>query len=163
MAAAVAAFVVLSALAACGAGGLGGAAPSVGKVQSFEDQGRRHLEPGDRKHPPYNSSPPTSGWHWELHAPNRFMQGVLEPEIQVHELEHGAVIVQFRCDNCPDLTARLWRLQRENPNVIVAPGPRDLKAAIVLTAWTKMLMLDEWDDSAARSFIEQYGGHDLGE
>lgn len=151
------------ALAAGALAGCNAASSQLGQELSFEDQGRQHLQPGDRKHPPFNSSPATSGWHWEMHAASHFLHGYLDPEIQVHELEHGAVIVQYNCDNCPDLLARLWRLQNERSNVIIAPNSKELKSRIVLTAWTKMLMLDDWDEAKAQAFIQKYGGRDLGD
>ena len=71
----------------------GGGQSGVG--QRYPDQGGNiHIDQGE-SHPPYNSTPATSGWHysapglapakWGIHS------DVLPDEVLVHNLEHGGV------------------------------------------------------------------------
>ncbi len=143
---------MLTLLAGCGPDGV------PGREIVFDDQGAQLWRTGDRRHPAYNSSPPTSGAYWEYPVSNRFLPGQLDPEIQVGLLRRGVVLIQYRCDNCPVLLARLWRLAAARDDIVVAPNRRDLKAPIVLTAWTRLLELDAWDETAALTFIDRYAG-----
>jgi len=69
--------------------------------------GIKHIELGD-PHPPYNSVPPTSGWHVEVPADWGIYQEPLPDEILVHNLEHGGIVIHYR----PDLdTATVRKLE----------------------------------------------------
>jgi hypothetical protein len=120
-----------------------------------------HLRAGETVQ--YNSIPPTSGPHsgattdWGIHdlsIPN---------EIQVHMLEHGGVIIQYRPVESPalddpvaeGLKRLVGRLRTENfqkyCKLILAPYAL-LQKKIALTAWGR---LDTFDAEAITSEIEQ--------
>ncbi len=122
------------------------------------EQPREHLTPGDTRHPPYNSNPPTSGWHWEAHVPTRPVVTQPQPdEILVHEMEHGAVLLQYRCNDCPDIQQRLADLARKYPQSTIAVYNPRLPAPIVVTAWRRLMPLEQVDEQRIEQFIQAYG------
>ncbi len=74
----------------------------------------------------YNSTPPTSGPHyetlaaWGVHRPIRY-------EHLVHNLEDGGVVIYYQCaDGCPELVEQLSAIVdpyfRTGRNVVMAPN-----------------------------------------
>jgi hypothetical protein len=125
----------------------------------FPDQGHRHLASPADPHPPYNSDPPTSGPHLPYLAPWGIHTRPITPQLQVHNLEDGGVLVQYNCD-CPDLAERLATIVRRYDRfVILAPYP-GMKSRIALTAWTRLETLEEFDEARIVRFIEAYRGID---
>lgn len=110
-------------------------------------------------HPPYNSDPPTSG----PHAPGLARWGVYtEPvskELQVHNLEDGGVVVQYSCQDCPDLVKQLTTIAERYDHVILAPYP-GLDRKIALTAWGRIEKFDEFDEARIVKFIKAHIGID---
>jgi YVTN family beta-propeller protein len=119
-----------------------------------------YLKAVGEPHPPYSTSPPTSGprlaWMagWGVHR-------VPVPlELQAHNLEHGGVALQYNCpEGCPDLVAKLAALARERDLVLVAPYPW-IQGRIALTAWGRIEVLDGFDEARIRSFLDAYAGQD---
>jgi hypothetical protein len=139
--------ILLVALAAC-------AAPT-GSVEQFPEEGRDHLSAGDPV-PEYATDPPTSG----AHAPVWSRCGVHDepiPEVvQVHDLEHGVVMVQHDPNLAGEDLAELRDLAGTlESHVIIAPRT-GLPAPVVATAWTVMLRLDKADSAAIIRFWEDH-------
>jgi parvulin-like peptidyl-prolyl isomerase/tetratricopeptide (TPR) repeat protein len=123
------------------------------------DLGREHTpscQPGN-----YNSLPPTSGCHsgntvpWGVHAQP------IPDVIQIHNLEHGGVLVQYEPNVEPSLVEQLTsyvtrlREQAKYCKLIVAPYP-NLDAPIALTAWTRIMKLDSFDENKMTGFIDTW-------
>jgi hypothetical protein len=125
----------------------------------FPDQGNRHLASALEPHPPYNSDPPTSGPHLSYLAPWGIHTRPIAPQLQVHNLEDGGVLVQYSCD-CPELVEQLAGIVRRYDRfVILAPYPT-MTSRIALTAWTRLDTLEELDEKRIVRFIEAYRGID---
>jgi len=125
----------------------------------FSDQGNLHIASAEFPHQPYNSDPPTSGPHLPYIAPWGVHTRPIPRELQVHNLEDGGVMVQYNCE-CPDLAAKLKAVvQRYEKNVILAPYP-GMTHKIALTAWTRLDVLEEFDEGRIKRFIEAYRGID---
>ncbi len=123
------------------------------------DQGNSHMAPAETPHEPYNSDPPTSGPHLPYVAPWGVHTRPIPPELQVHNLEDGGVLVQYRCE-CPELVAKLRTIvQKYDRHVILAPYST-MKSTIALTAWTRIDALEEFDEGRVVRFIERYRGID---
>lgn len=127
----------------------------------------------------YNSDPPTSGMHLEQFAPALINVTPLPKYIQVHLLEHGNVLMQYSCGNCPDVAGALaqiatgynnqqlptgqtqftaddiQRIEESGKGVIVAPYP-NMKYKIALTAWTRLEPFDSVDQQGMIRFINAY-------
>ena len=135
----------------------GDAAPGT----TFADQGRVHLEIGERNPEGYyNSNPPTSG----THAPSWVDCGIHdEPildEFQVHNLEHGFVIVQYNTQDEATVTGLrevVSQLDQWPNYYILAPYP-DMEDTIALTAWGIAQYMETVDVSAIEAFANAYRG-----
>ena len=157
---------LLPVIGACASRSGNAPAPPVPTPQTFEDQGRDHIPQGFSP-PIYNSNPPTS----VMHSPNFVDWGVytdrMPPEVMVHNMEHGGVIVWHNCDappklsaaDCKRLTDDLARVVRAQvaakKEVVMVPYPA-MDRRIALTAWTKLLFLDSFDEQQVRGFIQRY-------
>ncbi|PSR12533.1 hypothetical protein C8255_26510 [filamentous cyanobacterium CCP3] len=127
-------------------------------VQTFPDQGRAHVEPGEPVD--YDSDFPTSG----PHDPTPVMPGVYtdvqRPEQLVHSLEHGNIVIYYDQPEAETKKALVsWAEQFSGPweGIVVVPKA-GLGQEIVLTAWTKKLVMPEFDPQTAATFIDQYRG-----
>ena len=125
------------------------------------DQGNAHIQLATEPHEPYNSDPPTSGPHMPYIAPWGIHTEPIVRELQVHNLEDGGVMVQYRCATpCPDLVARLAEIvRRYETQVILAPYP-GMRTRIALTAWTRLDAFDDFDEARIVRFIRTYRGID---
>lgn len=124
-------------------------------IQSLPNLGQQHLDPGG-KYTKYNSTPPTSGPHGPSPAPCGVTTEPIANEVQVHDLEHGVIMVQYQLDLDPAQVSQLEALGRSySSHVIVAPYP-GLQTAVAATAWTKLMTLDSADTGKLRRFIELY-------
>ena len=136
------------------------ARPDPGPGAVVEDQGRLHFDNlSDRADEGYYITyPPTSG----THSPSWDRCGIfLEPvpeEIQVHNLEHGFVVIQYNSDDLA-FKNELESVVRDLPDYplyyMFAPYP-DMESPISMTAWNRLLLLDSVDEDAIREFADAY-------
>ncbi len=115
--------------------------------------GQDHVDP-NLSHPPYNSVPATSGWHYPYTAEWGVHDRPIPDEYLVHNLEHGGVIIHYNCQTpCPDLVAQLTTIVGKFPSkVILVPDAR-LKTRIALTAWTWIDEFDRYNEKRIVDFI----------
>ena len=141
--------------------------------------GNDHIQSMVTPHKPYNSNPPTSGPHVSFVTKWKIYKTPIPKEIQVHNLEDGGVIIQYNCQSCDDLIAKLEALVTQyyekavkeqlrsiDPGrlpryerLILAPYP-DMDAKIALTAWGRIDKLESYDEARIVRFIEAYIGID---
>lgn len=151
--------------------------PGVANELTFSSQGNSHVGYGQRSTIRYNSTPPSSGPHygglaaWGVHEePVRYEQ-------LIHNLEDGGVIIYYQCEEaCPELVEQITEISSSfidagrhvaivpnNPEWRIGEGQplhEDMGAKIALTAWTKVLKLDEYDGDKIKEFIIRYEGID---
>ena len=109
----------------------------------------------------YNSTPPTSGAHYESLASWGIHSEPIPNELQVHNLEDGGVLVQYSCpDGCPTTVAQLSRIVEAYGSYVILAPYRNMDRYIALTAWGRMDALDEVDETRITKFIETYRGLD---
>lgn len=131
-------------------------------VQSFESQGNQHVDSGTEIN--YERIPPTSGPHYPVPARAGFYEETPALGNLVHSLEHGAVVIYYDPSALtPHAEASLKAYAQTHTDgwksVIVAPNPReDPESPFVLTAWTKLLRMDEYDAKTVRAFLAEYLG-----
>ncbi len=140
----------------------GGQIPGV----RIADQGRDHISPGD-SHPPYNSQPATSGWHYSTShgvalgsgaalpapAPWGIYDEEIQDEILIHNLEHGGIGIHYNCpEGCSELVKSLVESARLGRKVILSPYS-GMSSSIALTAWNYLDTFDEYDEQRIREFI----------
>lgn len=136
------------------------------KVQTFKEQKAEHIDaetPPQRV--PYNSNPPTSGQHQGGgQAPWGILDEPVQPEMYVHNMEHGAIVIHHK-----DLpTTQLRQLEDvvdsypdpagQGTGVILLEN-EEIDEPIVMTAWTKMQECESFNEKVVKGFIrEECGG-----
>jgi hypothetical protein len=149
--------------------------PVVGET-TFPTQGNLHIPLGSSSSTPYNSTPPTSGPHYDNLAAWGVQSENVRYEHLVHNLEDGGVVVYYQCDgDCPELVSQLEDvlqpyldagshvvLARNDPTWVVNGQPmhKDMGARIALAAWRELLKMDEVNPDTIRKFIDRYEGID---
>lgn len=153
-----------------------GSQPVTGETV-LASQGNIHIDFGSPSPVAYNSTPPTSGPHYGNLVGWGIYQEPQRYEHLVHNLEDGGVVVYYQCpDGCPELVQELTDLVRpyidQGRHVVLVPNDpnwsingsqplqQDMDARIAITAWQRILKLDEVDSGAIRTFIERYEGID---
>lgn len=101
---------------------------------------------------------PTSGSH-AGGAVCGVRSGPVAGDSQIHSLEHGAIVVQYRPDDADeaDVTALESFARDLGGGILVAPN-RQLDAPVVATAWTRKMRLDDLDLDRIRDFVSAYTG-----
>lgn len=83
----------------------------------------------------YATNPPSGGDHWPVWAAFKEYFSPVPRESYVHDMEHGAVIILYRCASaCPDVVKMLEEVRAEaKPDPICLSSPGGPAARIVLT------------------------------
>ena len=121
-----------------------------------------HIASVTAAHGPYNSNPPTSGWHYGGGTgPWGVTSQPVADELTVHNLEHGGVIIHYRQDldaaTVDKLTTLTRQLQQQSPCVLLVPRPTNqLDKPIAVTAWTWLMKLDSFDANAITAFFREH-------
>ncbi len=122
--------------------------------------GNEHIPTAETPHVAYTSDPPTSGPHLPHIAPWGVHTRPISKELQVHNLEDGGVVVNYKPQCADQVQAALRTIVDRYPNhVVLAPYP-GLDRCIALTAWTRIDKMDEVDERRVVRFIEAYRGID---
>ena len=154
--------IVLIAVAAVLAIALGGGDEAGAEVttggcttETFPEQGREHVETLPAGYE-YNSFPPTSGSHNAVPAIYNVYGDPVNQMLLVHNLEHGAIVVQYG-DQVPQSEIdSIVAWYSEDPNgIIVAPLPQ-LEDKIAVTAWTQLMTCPAFSEEAFDEFTESY-------
>jgi hypothetical protein len=137
----------------------------------FPSQGNVHLAAIDEPHPPYNSSPPSSGWHMGFLAEWGVSEEPLPPELYIHNLEDRGIVLAYNCpDGCDELQADLTEFVESEGGLllltpytdsIVDPDGQEYRAAAV--AWKRVFYFDDFDESTrgeVETFVSLYEGID---
>ncbi|MRG93255.1 DUF3105 domain-containing protein [Polyangium spumosum] len=83
----------------------------------------------------YETNPPSGGDHWGQWAAFKKYTTPVPREMYVHDLEHGAVVLSYRCeDACPEVVAALEKVFDEAAaDPLCLSGGAGPKARLVLT------------------------------
>ena len=127
-------------------------------VQTYPDQGRRHLQDGET-FDAYNSSPPTSGPQ-PIQSPDADVylpddEFIPEPAQMLPLLERGGVVIYYDpefysdAEDPSDLLGAMQSLRQFRERLAVVPieGLADDHdgATIVAAAWRHLLPINDWD------------------
>jgi hypothetical protein len=121
----------------------------------------------------YATNPPSSGNHWGVWAQFRVFDTPVPLEMLVHNLEHGAILMLYRCDEaCPDIPAAFETAAdafgpdpiclmsptgADRSRIVVTPAPT-LTAPIGLSAWRATYTATCIDPPSLLAFIEDHYG-----
>lgn len=151
--AAIGAVVVLAAIGVAALLASGSGEPS--PVKAFAIQGTEHISQGE-SHPPYNSNPPTSGWHYANSAPWGVYDRELPDEQLIHNLEHGGIWISYQPALDGESVEKLREITRRyRSKVILTPRAKnDTKMA--LAAWGRLDTLDTVEEKRIVAFINSF-------
>lgn len=127
----------------------------------IENLGRGHFTSGETAELAYyNSDPPTSGMHSPTFERCGIFDSPLTEEIQVHNLEHGFVLIQYNQTD-EKFVDQLRETVEDLPGwpnyYIFAPYP-DMEHKIALTAWGVLAYIDNIDSELMNDFAKAYRG-----
>ena len=128
-------------------------------VEEFEEQEATHIAV-DEPHAPYNSSPPTSGPHYEIPAETSFFAEQLPAEQVVHNLEHGAVVIWYSPDAPQETIDHIESLVDQEPQATVALPYADIESpyTFALTGWTSMQKCEQVSQEIVDDFRRDWQG-----
>ena len=142
-------------------GGLGGDISSSEEGIQVAIQVSEQIEVG-QVHPAYSTTPPTSGWLYDIPIEEiawGTREEPVEDEVQVSYLERGGIMVQYNCpDGCPGLQARMELVVSRYPEAVILAPYTGMDATIALTSWGWIDAFDEFDDSRIDAFIQAHIG-----
>ena len=130
--------------------------------EGYESLVSPHLTNIDQTHPPYSSTPATSGWHYYQWARWGIHDKEVPEEILVHNLEHAGVVIYYNCpDGCEDLIKQLISVASDKrtgvlfEKVIIAPySAMDRKIALV--AWNYLDKFDVFEEARILKFLQEH-------
>lgn len=138
--------------------------------EAYDDQGNFHLQSPDEPHPPYNSSPPSSGPHLGVLAQWGIHETALPPELFVHNLEDGGIVVAYDCPSgCAELVSGLETIVTDlGDGVLLTPYAGIVDSAgnahrAAAVAWSRVFYFDDLEADTVDDlnvFIDLYRGVD---
>ena len=139
--------------------GVAAAQANCGEIEEHEEQEADHIGTGEQ-HEPYNSSPPTSGPHYEVPADTAFYTEQREPEQMLHNLEHGQIVIWYRPDAPSEIKEQIETLVRQQPAATAAVPYSDIEAPnnFVLSAWGSSRACEKVSQEVVDDFRREFQG-----
>lgn len=78
---------------------------------------------------------------------------------EVHNLEHGGVIIHYGDEVDPQTVEQLQAFYDESPNAMLLSPLPGLGSKISLTAWTKLATCERFDEDAFAAFRSAFRGN----
>ena len=138
--------------------------PEYGRSVPSEGGVGVHIEPGTPL--PQRNRPPTSGPHYGSRASYGVSAEPVDPGAWVHALEHGAIVVAFRCDAADECAAiadevertvyQPARVGRFDERKIVGTPYQEMDSPFAVLAWGRILELDALDAAQVLAFYDRY-------
>jgi hypothetical protein len=143
--------------------------------ETVQSLGNAHIAQDQVVNAIYNTTPPTSGPHYGALAEWGVYREPIPYQVLLHNLEDGGVVIYYQCPGgCDALVEQLTTIVDaylgRNLRVVLAPnvpgwsngvtGHTDMEAAIAVTAWNRILKMDEVNEEQIRAFIQRYQGID---
>jgi hypothetical protein len=113
-------------------------------------------------HEPYLTIPPTSGARARAGVEAGIHDEPVVNEAQVANLAEGGVIIQYNCYleavGCGELVTGLAQIVEgyAGRNVVLAPGPAVANTRIAVSAWGRIMKLEELDVEEIVAFVDAY-------
>lgn len=120
----------------------------------------------------YETNPPAGGNHWGVWAAFKKYTLTVPREMYVHDMEHGAVVLSYRCDtDCPEVVAALGKVFDEaagdplcvsagsgpKARLVLTPDP-NLQTPIAASAWGATYTATCLDTTSLAEFVSaNYG------
>jgi hypothetical protein len=117
------------------------------------------------------TNPPSGGEHWPAWALYTKYTKPIPREMYVHNLEHGAVVITYRCkDPCPEVVAALEGVFDEavdpycatmsppTSRLVLTPDP-NIPTPIAASTWGATYTATCLDPPSLKDFIQRFIGH----
>lgn len=124
-------------------------------AKTLADQGAAHIADLEQK-VKYNSFPPTSGRHFQQPAIFGAYNEPVDQKMVVHNLEHGAVAIQYGDKATSESVALMNEYWQDDPNGLLLAALPQLGNQIALTAWTQLALCPSFDEGAFDAFVDAY-------
>ncbi len=131
---------------------------ALARVETPAGRGGGHLAPGQGHF--YDGRFPTSGIHHRVPVDPGFYRDSQPATKLVHSVEHGHIVIYYDSPG-----AEAMRLLKDWTSLyggqwdgVIATPASGLGKAVVLTAWRKILRLDQLEPAAAAAFIDRFRG-----
>ncbi len=127
-------------------------------VEEHEEQGNEHVAPGSDVQ--YETSPPTSGDHWEQPNETGFFPSEVPEEGLVHNLEHGQIVFWYSPDAPDDVISDIEQAveQEEFSTVGVPYANLNTDKNFVMAAWGVTQACDQVSQTVVDEFRSAYQG-----
>ena len=131
---------------------------ALARVEVPPGRGGGHLAPGQGH--VYDARFPTSGIHHRDPVDPGFFRAHQPATKLVHSVEHGHIVIYYDSPGAEamGLLEDWTSLYGGHWDGVIATPSAGLGKAVVLTAWRRILRLDEFDPAAAAAFIDQFRG-----
>ena len=127
----------------------------------IDDEGRLHVPVGTATE--YENVPPASGPHYPITAPYGVYEEPVEEGLWVHNLEHGAIAVLYRCQtDCDEVVPQMEAIYEDLPNAafgevkLIAFPYAGLVPKFMLVAWHWQEPMDSFDPELVRDFYRDH-------
>jgi hypothetical protein len=119
----------------------------------------------------YATNPPSGGDHWPIWAAFKIYAQAVPREMYVHDLEHGAIVLAYRCSGaCPEVVAALTQVfeSMADPLCLTLGGPPArmvltpdplLSTPIAASAWGATYTATCIDVPSLQAFADAHYGH----
>lgn len=121
------------------------------EIESFEDEGQRHLA-SNEQFDDYQTNPPTSGPHRGQPAPWGSYREAPERATLLHNMEHGGIIVYYK-DLPDDQLDELDQFVDDHLDGVISVPDAEIEKPVVMTSWRNMQQCDELNITAIQGFI----------
>ena len=122
-------------------------------LETFSIAGEGEHQNGDLN---YETVPPVSG----PHAPGAVDCGIYATQVPdenlVHNLEHGAVAIQYDPGTDPDTIKKIEAIVDDYDSHVMSLPYSGMDSPIVVTSWARMMKLVDLDESAVREYIDTF-------
>lgn len=138
--------------------------PEYGRAAPYEGGVGAHISPGAPL--TQRNRPPSSGPHYGSRAAYSVTREPAPPGEWLHALEHGGIVVLYRCVDQAACDATATELERTvysparagrfgERKLVVTPYP-DLPSPFAVLAWGRILELDTLDSAQMLAFYDRY-------
>lgn len=123
--------------------------------QNLEDEGNGHLPAGD-KLPEYETTPPTSGDHYDPPQADGAYAEPLDPGRYIHSMEHGRIVIHYSPKLPEADQLELKGLFDEAPDGMLLAPNRDMPHEVAATAWLNLLGCDSYEGAETLDAIRDF-------